>query len=96
METQQAAEKACRQARAGVIRWSGSSGGGIGDARPGRSYGGPVLLRERRRELRLGVPLALRGRAFPLGGAASLEGVLEIEGGLLWLVLSGTPYYRAA
>lgn len=46
---------------------------------------------ERHRELRLGVPLALRGRAFPLGGAASLEGVLEIEDGLLWVVLSGAP-----
>jgi hypothetical protein len=46
----------------------------------------------RRRELRLGVPLALRGRAFPLGGAASLEGVLEIEDGLLWLVLSGARH----
>jgi hypothetical protein len=44
---------------------------------------------ERRRELRLGVPLALRGHAFPLGGATSLDGVLKIEGGLLWLVLSG-------
>jgi hypothetical protein len=43
-----------------------------------------------RRKLRLGVPLALRGRAFPLGGAASLDGVLEIEDSLLWLVLSGT------
>lgn len=51
--------------------------------------GGLEARLEPRRQLYLGVPLALRGRAFPLGGAASLEGVLEIEDGLLWLVLSG-------
>lgn len=43
----------------------------------------------RRRELRLGIPLALRGRAFAMGGAASLEGVLQIDGDPLYIVLSG-------
>lgn len=43
----------------------------------------------RRRELRLGLPLALRGRAFAMGGAASLEGVLEIDGDPLYIVLAG-------
>ncbi|MEY4545513.1 MAG: hypothetical protein RL685_1708 [Pseudomonadota bacterium] len=53
--------------------------------------GGLEARLEPRRKLSLGVPLALRGRAFPLGGAASLDGVLEIEDSLLWLVLSGSP-----
>lgn len=44
----------------------------------------------RRRQLRLGVPLALRGQAFALGGATSLEGMLEIDGDPLYLVLSST------
>ena len=43
----------------------------------------------RRCDLRLGIPLALRGHAFALGGAASLEGMLVIDGDPLHIVLCG-------
>jgi hypothetical protein len=46
---------------------------------------------EGKRQVRLGLPLGLRGPASPLGKAHSVEGVLEIEDSLFWLVISGVP-----
>jgi len=39
-----------------------------------------------------GVPLAVRGWAVPLGRVESVEGVLEVEDSLFWLVVMGTRH----
>jgi hypothetical protein len=46
---------------------------------------------EGKRQVRLGLPLGLRSPALPLGKVHSVEGVLEIEDSLFWLVLTGDP-----
>jgi chemotaxis phosphatase CheX-like protein len=40
--------------------------------------------------IRVGVPLAIRGRVFPLGGSRSIYGELRLDQGHTWLVMSGT------
>ena len=42
-----------------------------------------------RANVRLGVPLAMKGRAISPGGTQSIHGVLRIDGGDVWLVLTG-------
>lgn len=48
-----------------------------------------VLLAEKA-NIRVGVPLAMRGRVFPLGGSQSLHGSLVVDGEQVWLVVTGT------
>jgi hypothetical protein len=48
-----------------------------------------VLLADRV-ELNIGVPLAMRGRAIPLGGSQSIHGVLKVDRNDVWLVMTGT------
>jgi chemotaxis phosphatase CheX-like protein len=48
-----------------------------------------VLLADRL-ALKVGVPLALRGRVFPLGGSQSIHGSLAVDESAVWLVMTGT------
>jgi len=40
--------------------------------------------------VRVGVPLAIRGRVVPLGGSRSIYGELHLDQGHTWLVMSGS------
>jgi hypothetical protein len=40
--------------------------------------------------VRLGVPLAMKGRVFLIGGSQSLYGTLNIDRSDVWLVMTGT------
>jgi hypothetical protein len=40
--------------------------------------------------VRVGVPLAIRGRVVPLGGSKSIHGELHLDQGNTWLVMSGS------
>jgi hypothetical protein len=40
--------------------------------------------------VRVGVPLALKGRVFSLGGSQSIHGVLNLDQRAVWLVVTGT------
>ncbi len=40
-------------------------------------------------KLSLGIPLALAGKVFPSAGASSTQGVLQLDGEDMWLVLTG-------
>jgi hypothetical protein len=48
-----------------------------------------VLLAEKV-NIKVGVPLALRGRVFPLGGSQSIHGALALDASVVWLVMTGT------
>lgn len=48
-----------------------------------------VLLADRV-QVRVGVPLALQGRVFAIGGSQSVHGNLELNDQNLWLVITGT------
>jgi hypothetical protein len=48
-----------------------------------------VLLADRL-PLKVGVPLALKGRVFPLGGSQSIHGALAVDDNAVWLVMTGT------
>jgi hypothetical protein len=41
-------------------------------------------------DLRVGVPLAMKGRVFQLGGSQSIHGTLTIDRSDVWLVMTGT------
>ena len=47
-----------------------------------------VLLADRV-QIRVGVPLALAGRVFPIGASQSVHGNLELDDNSLWLVITG-------
>lgn len=47
-----------------------------------------VLLAEQI-NVRVGLPLAMRGRVFPLGGSQSIQGRLTLDGNELWLAMTG-------
>jgi hypothetical protein len=47
-----------------------------------------ILLADRA-PVRVGLPLALKGRVIPLGGSQSLHGSLNIDGKEMWLVMTG-------
>jgi hypothetical protein len=47
-----------------------------------------VLLADRFR-VRVGLPLALKGRVIPLGGSQSLHGSMNVDGREMWLVMTG-------
>jgi hypothetical protein len=40
--------------------------------------------------VRVGVPLAMKGRVFMLGGSRSIHGVLNVDQRPVWLVVTGT------
>lgn len=40
--------------------------------------------------VRVGLPLAMKGVAIPLGGSHSLHGVMTLDGRAVWLVVTGT------
>jgi hypothetical protein len=40
--------------------------------------------------VRVGVPLAMKGRVFMLGGSRSIHGVLNVDQRAVWLVVTGT------
>ena len=40
--------------------------------------------------VRVGVPLAMKGRVFLLGGSQSIHGVLSVDQRAVWLVVTGT------
>lgn len=40
--------------------------------------------------VRVGVPLAMKGRVFTLGGSQSLHGVMTMDQRSVWLVMTGT------
>jgi chemotaxis phosphatase CheX-like protein len=48
-----------------------------------------VLLSERV-NITVGVPLALKGRVFNLGGSQSIHGALAVDADAVWLVMTGT------
>ena len=48
-----------------------------------------VLLADRA-NIRVGVPLAMRGRVLPLGGSRSIHGSLAVDQKDVWLVMTGT------
>jgi CheY-specific phosphatase CheX len=48
-----------------------------------------VLLSDKA-NIRVGVPLAMRGRVFPLGGSQSIHGSLAVDQKDVWLVMTGT------
>jgi hypothetical protein len=48
-----------------------------------------VLLADRI-NIKVGVPLALKGRVFPLGGSQSIHGSLAVDASAVWLVMTGT------
>jgi hypothetical protein len=48
-----------------------------------------VLLADRL-SLKVGVPLALKGRVFPLGGSQSIHGALAVDESSVWLQMAGT------
>jgi hypothetical protein len=41
-------------------------------------------------DIRVGVPLAMKGRVFPLGGSLSIHGSLQLDGSEVWLVMTGS------
>lgn len=47
-------------------------------------------------KLSLGMPLALSGKVFPSAGASSTQGVLQLDGEEMWLVLTGQQTTRRA
>lgn len=48
-----------------------------------------VLLAEHL-NVRVGVPIAMKGRVFTLGSSQSIHGVLMLDGRAVWLVITGT------
>jgi CheY-specific phosphatase CheX len=40
--------------------------------------------------VRVGVPLAMKGRVFMLGGSRALHGMLNVDQRAVWLVVTGT------
>jgi chemotaxis phosphatase CheX-like protein len=48
-----------------------------------------VLLSEKV-NIKVGVPLALKGRVFNLGGSQSIHGALAVDANAVWLVMTGT------
>jgi chemotaxis phosphatase CheX-like protein len=40
--------------------------------------------------IRVGVPLAMKGRVFSLGGSLSIHGRLHLDGSEVWLVMTGS------
>lgn len=40
--------------------------------------------------VRVGIPLAMKGRVFMLGGSRSVHGMLSVDGRAVWLVVTGT------
>jgi hypothetical protein len=49
-----------------------------------------VLLLADQINVRVGVPLAMKGRVFVLGGSRSIHGVLSVDQRPVWLVVTGT------
>jgi hypothetical protein len=49
-----------------------------------------VLLADHQINVRVGVPLAMKGRVFMLGGSLSIHGVLNVDQRAVWLVVTGT------
>jgi chemotaxis phosphatase CheX-like protein len=41
-------------------------------------------------DVRVGVPLAMKGRVFQLGGSQSIHGTLTVDRSDVWLVMTGT------
>ena len=41
-------------------------------------------------KIRVGVPLAMNGRVFPLGGSLSVHGSLQVGPNEVWLVMTGS------
>jgi hypothetical protein len=39
--------------------------------------------------VRVGLPLAMKGRVFPIGGSQSIHGTLNVARGNVWLVMTG-------
>lgn len=44
-----------------------------------------------RADIRLGLPLALKGQAFPASGTGTAQGILQMNDSDVWLVVSGFP-----
>ena len=49
-----------------------------------------VLLADKGVAIKVGVPLAMRGRVFPLGGSQSIHGSLVVDDRAVWLVMQGS------
>jgi hypothetical protein len=41
-------------------------------------------------DVRVGVPLAMKGRVFSLGGSESIHGILKVDRSDVWLVMTGS------
>ena len=52
--------------------------------------GGIKVRLAARRDVRVGLPLALKGRVFPSNSSRSVHGLMRMDDHEVWLVITGT------